>query len=205
MKKMLHTEVSEMKQRKEFTVFVKQMLSNHLAKEQMSPYSFSNFPNFRSPFFRGVTFGLSQFDLSSNWQGISCLKKCKFKPGEVVELFNPESTEIDRLNKKLACQSDVVDEFDEKNIRLSILRLSGILNRLNIELEDDVVFLALLDYHFKFFISSHGLLTEWMSTSRQPISLEDFSIFLKKETDWGTADPNEIDVVLSRIKQILDE
>ena len=131
-------------------------------REGRNRYEFSKFPNFRSPFFNGLTFGLAQYDLSVNWQAVNCLKKCKFKPGEVGELFDPETTKLKRLNKKLSFHRRVIDECDDKHIRMAILRLTNLIKSNSIKLESDHAFLVLLDYHNLFFVNNEGRIIEWM-------------------------------------------
>jgi len=179
----------------------KKLLKKFNFSDDESPYRFEKFDGFRSQYFDGYTFGLVQYDLSTNWQAVQCLKRCKLKPGEVFNLFDPTEEELERLNKKIAFYKHNINSFDSKYIELATKRLIRLITENDIFIKDEQTFLMLLDYHHIFFINTNGRLVSWMREIGSNITPEMLVDFITFNTKWGMHNSDE---VKERAAYILD-
>ena len=137
----------------------------------------------------GYSFGRSQFDVTNNSFARKFLEeKCEFSKDEIQRLLDLDKNILD-LNEKLSKHKQEIDEFDKKHVVEMINYVASLENIP--ELEDDRVFVHLVDYHNQFNLSRNGKLHTWLK-NKSCITSKDILYFKLNFTKWGKDQPGDV-------------
>lgn len=168
----------------------KMLLLNECGGDESLVYKFSDADGVRTGR-SGYSFGVSQFDIENNWDGILCLRDCGFRPKQLDRLFE-QSTDIDDLNEKLKRNNDVVDKYDIEHIESMIVYCDSILTDIDpFTNEVDITIASLVDYHNQFNLSYNGKLHNFLIDIGY-VDLESIYNFKLFNTEWGKKRPDDI-------------
>lgn len=137
----------------------------------------------------GYSFGRSQFDVSNNKAVSQFLRnKCNFSNEDINTLLRLDKN-ISKLNNKLREHKKKIDEYDlqhTKEMINHITNLSGLP-----ELENEKVFVHLVDYHNQFNLSINGKMHKYLQ-SLKFITSENVLNFKLRQTKWGKEHSSDV-------------
>ena len=149
----------------------------------------------------GYSFGRSQFDVKHNENARKFLKeKCGFSDEDIARLLRLEKNVLD-LNAKLEKHRKDIDELDKKHIE-DMIRHVASLEKLP-EMENERVFVHLVDYHNQFNMSKNGKLHLWLK-DREYITADDILKFKLRLTKWGLEHPEDVKRRWNNIERFYD-
>ena len=137
----------------------------------------------------GWSFGRSQFDTKNNPNAIKFLKnKCGFSDSDINILLSTDD-EVIELNNKLREHMKDIDAYDLEHTQEMIkhvMSLSGMP-----ELENERVFVHLVDYHNQFNLSVNGKMHNYLKTLKIA-TCENILNFKLSQTKWGKERPADV-------------
>jgi hypothetical protein len=161
------------------------IIQNEVGGDLSLAYKFSDPDGVRSGK-SGYSFGVSQFDIENNWDGILCLKDCGFRPKDMDRLFEQRG-DISDLDKKLKKNALVVDLYDKDHLYRSIQHVSIYCGT---EMSDET-FVHLVDYHNQFYITPNGKMHRFLkSLDHRPTPVDIFEF--KKTLRWYEVNPADV-------------
>lgn len=137
----------------------------------------------------GWSFGRSQFDTKNNPDAIKFLKnKCGFNDSDINTLLDPDG-DVTGLNDKLREHMKEIDEYDLEHIQQMIKHVMCLSNMP--ELENERVFVHLVDYHNQFNLSANGKMHNYLKTLKIA-TCENILNFKLSQTKWGKERPADV-------------
>lgn len=125
------------------SVFRKIIITNEIGPDMDEALKFSDPDGVRSGK-SGWSFGAVQFDTKNNASAIACLKDCGFTDAEIKIIVN-QTGDITPFNKRLAEHADIIEEYDERQLKRCLDGAKSFVDRYQIKLADDVALLSLAD------------------------------------------------------------
>ena len=152
------------------------LLLNECGGDETIPYKFSDADGVRTGR-SGYSFGISQFDIENNWDGIKALEHCGITPKELKRLFLQRDN-IDDISDKL--KKTIVDNLDIDHIIKSLDHCRRLLpHRTDLELA------MLVDYHNQFYLSPNGKLHNFLKAAKSWNHVDIYD-FKRMHTAWGS-------------------
>lgn len=164
------------------------LLENELSGDESLIYRFSDADGERTGR-SGWSFGISQFDVNHNPDGILCLRDCDFTTDEISGL-QQQSIDIEPMNGKLSFCSDIIDQYDNEHFDQTLKHISNLCKRSHIFLESGVIY-HLADYHNQFYMSRNGKMHSYLKMFKRRIKQVDILNF-KLDTVWGKKRPDDV-------------
>jgi hypothetical protein len=154
----------------------------------------------------GYSFGISQFDIENNWDGILCLRDCGFRPKDLNRLYD-QNSDISDLNAKLVGSKEIIHAADLKHINQSIKwTVDKILPACKFKHNvSDEAIAHLIDYHNQFYISFNGKMHRWLKTfalTGEELTPADILNFKLKYIKWGRTRPDDVNRRYDNIRNV---
>lgn len=155
----------------------------------------------------GWSFGISQFDLQNNAKAAACLRACGFTEGEIHGLKS-QSIDAKALEPKLKAHADIIEQFDQMQLKWCVTRTQGILSRRSITPADAAALLAVADYANQYYLSDvdkPGYLVHYLLGLTHPFTAEDVLKFKLELTPYGQKRPGDCRRRYNNLVKIMKE
>lgn len=173
------------------------LLLNELSGNENLKYIFSDADGYRTGR-SGCSFGLCQFDIENNWDGLLILKEIGIKPKDIKDLYLQLSeSSIERISRLIQTETAkrIIDRADKAHITKSITHVMGVINELSSPVMITVDGLvALVDYHTQMHLSINGKMHEFIKNypSIEVFDNKTVRDFKLNNTLWGKNRPDDV-------------
>lgn len=155
----------------------------------------------------GWSFGISQFDLQNNPRAAACLTACGFTKGEIHGLKS-QSIDAKALEPKLKAHADIIEQFDQVQLKWCVERTQSILAKRGITPADPSALLAVADYANQYYLSDRdkpGYLVHYLLGLKHPFTAEDVLTFKLEHTPYGKKHPGDCRRRYNNLVKIMKE
>lgn len=136
----------------------------------------------------GLSFGITQLDVSHNPSAVKCLRECGFTPVEIDLLKRKAGG---GLSAKLAQHTSIVDRYDDAQITDCLNHVMSVSQEQHFSYADDEALIHAADYHNQFYLSTSGPMARYLAGLGRPVTGEDV-LALKLTTAWGKKRPDDV-------------
>ncbi|MCM0081798.1 hypothetical protein L4X63_09370 [Geomonas sp. Red32] len=177
----------------------KALLANELSNNLRAAYRFSDAKGGNS----GLSFGITQLDVSNNSAAVKCLVECGFTPSEIAQLKS-KSGDLTALSAKLAAHATVVDKYDQAQIKECVDHVMTVAKSRGFTFANDEAIVHAADYHNQFFMSNGGKMANALVNLGRPVVSTDI-LNEALATLWGKKEPGDVKRRYSNIAMIFAE
>lgn len=176
--------------------FKKAIFANELSSNENAIYRFSNASEAS-----GLSFGISQLDITHNSAAVQCLKECGFSDAELAQLAH-KGGGWKALSGKLAANKAIVDKYDAAQIKECLDHVLTVAKSRRITFANDEAIVHAADYHNQFYMSTTGKMANDLVTLGRPVTPEDI-LNIKLQTAWGKKEPGDVRRRYNNIARIM--
>lgn len=173
----------------------KALLLNELSGNEKAAYRFSDASKES-----GLSFGVTQLDVSHNPTAVKCLRECGFTDGEIARLMKKQLAA--ELSQRLAAHAEIIDRYDAAQIKECLDHVLLIARARKFTFANDEAILQAADYNNQFYMSTNGKMARALSTLDRPVTAEDI-LHVKLGTLWGQKRPDDVYRRYNNIKNLM--
>lgn len=158
---------------------------NEISGNLRVAYKFSKAEGGRS----GWSFGRSQFDVKNNPQAVLFLKnKCNFNENDITTLLSSTESVLE-LSQRLTSYKKEIDAYDLEHVTTMVKHIMSLEGMP--QLENEKVFVHLVDYHNQFNLERNGKMHKYLKTLKIA-TCENILNFKLSQTKWGKEHPADV-------------
>ena len=160
------------------SLFRKLILWNELSGNEKAALRFSNASS-KS----GLSFGVSQLDITHNDQAVACLRECGFTAVEISQL-QYKACDWHSFDARLVSHADIIAKYDEAQLSHCLQAALNFATSHGVAMEDTRAILASADYVNQYGSEGDGFLA-FMDGLDRPFTAEDVLDFKLHHTKYG--------------------
>jgi hypothetical protein len=166
------------------SLFRKLILWNELDGNENAALRFSNASS-KS----GLSFGVSQLDITHNDNAVACLRECGFNQREILSLQVKEEG-WRSCSKRLVDHANIIAKYDEAQLKHCLDKSLDFALSHGVPMADTRAVLAAADYVNQYGSEGEGILAYFKSLGK-PFTAEDILYFKLHNTKYGRENPDD--------------
>lgn len=131
----------------------------------------------------GLSFGVSQLDITHNDSAVACLRECGFHPDEIKSL-QAKTCDWRSMSPRLAAHADIVARYDQAQLKHCLDKSLDFALKHGVAMKDTAAILAAADYVNQYGSEGEAFLA-FMEGLDRPFTAEDILYFKVHETQYG--------------------
>jgi hypothetical protein len=151
----------------------------------------------------GLSFGLSQLDVTHNDSAVQCLKECGFSNEEIKEL-QTKSVDWKLFNPRLESHADIIERYDEAQLSHCLDSSLNFALSHGIAISNTSAILASADYINQYGSEGQGML-DYLHNLNRPFTPEDILYFKLHNTKYGRENPEDCQRRYNNLMKIVKE
>jgi len=176
----------------------KLILQNELGGNEAAALRFSNASS-KS----GLSFGVSQLDITHNDQAVACLKECGFTNEELTSL-KAKTCDWRSMSTRLAGHADIIQKYDEAQLKYCLDKSLNFALSHGVSMDNTSAILAAADYDNQYGSEGDQMLT-YLESLGKPFTAEDILSFKLNHTLYGRENPGDCKRRYDNIAKVLNK
>lgn len=173
------------------------ILQNELSGNEHAALRFSNASSTS-----GLSFGVSQLDITHNDSAVNCLHECGFEDAEIEEL-QAKTCDWRSMSARLASHADIIEKYDEAQLKYCLDKSLNFATSHGVPMADTAAILAAADYVNQYGSEGDGILA-YFEILGHPFTAEDILYFKLNKTKYGREYPDDCHRRYNNIAKVLE-